>query len=55
MLSKHTLWLGQLNKAVDAKELNEDKSPLKVTKELYEFIVWKYKSNVFRGIKLLVK
>lgn len=55
MLSKHTLWLEQLNKAIDSKELNEDKSPLKVTKELYEFILWKYKATTFRGIKLLVK
>lgn len=55
MLNKHTLWLNQLNKAIDNKLLNEDNSPLKVNRELYEFIVFKYKSEKFRGIKLVVK
>lgn len=56
MLNKHTLWLTQLNKAIDAKELQPDTDKtLKVTRELYEFIMWKFKTNTFRGYTILCK
>jgi len=55
MLNKHTVWLNQLNALIDRSDAVQDKSEIKVTKDMLEFIVWKYKTNVFRGYKLVCK
>jgi len=55
MLYKHTVWLNQLNALIDRLEAVQDKSEIKVTKDMLDFIIWKYKTSVFRGYKLICK
>ena len=55
MLNKHSVWLNQLNLLIDRRDAVQDKSEIKVTKEILDFMIWKYKTNVFRGYKLVCK